>query len=447
MSASVQEKFKRELEQIEFPPSGKLLLAVSGGVDSMVLWDLIHKLNHSYAVAHMNFSLRAEESLGDMQLVEQKAKTLGVHYHLKTVDCQAYAKRHKLSIQMAARQLRYQWFKELMTQNGYACLLTAHHLDDAVETFLINLNRGTGLGGLIGIPSGGDLIRPLLAFSKTEIKEYAKINQLAYREDRSNAETTYLRNWFRHQILSPWKEENPEFLNRMKNTFDHLKEAEGFLRSELMALCRKYEEQLEEGFFEFQEILQHPHPKMLLQHLLLSKSFSWDTIDQLFQAMQDKKVGKRFDSPEGELLLDREKVFWLEGEPKKIPTDFSGLEIQEEDDVIEHPIRLEIVKRSDASLSLSKPRSVVVLDREKLKFPLLLRKWKAGDRFIPLGMKGSKKVSDLLIDEKLPLHEKENIFVLVSDAKIAWVIGIRIDDRFKVSKQSKQAIEFRWMKS
>ena len=304
------DKFQTEIRKLEITESNKCLLAVSGGVDSMVLWHLLHSLKINYELAHVNFSLRDRESDDDMGFVKKQAKERGVTVHVKVVDTSSYAKEHHLSIQMAAREIRYQWFAELKKECNYQYLITAHHLDDSIETFFINLNRGTGIKGLTGISSRKDLIRPLLTFSKDEIIRYAKKNKIAFREDSSNSELKYERNWFRHQVLKPWKERNPDFLSNMQLTMKHLAGVQFQLEEYLDTKSLDLKKELVNGYISIERIVQLKDAKRILYYLMEPYGFSLSQMEQLLESITNKQVGKKFLSANYVLWLDREKVFF-----------------------------------------------------------------------------------------------------------------------------------------
>lgn len=436
------EKFEHELSKQGVSTNDQFLIAVSGGVDSMALWQLFHQLDLNYAIAHVNFCLRGEASNKDMDLVVEIAKERKVSAYCKSVDTTTYAKKHRLSIQMAARAIRYEWFEELRSKYAFKHIVTAHHLDDSVETFFINLNRGTGLKGLRGISSKKGLVRPLLSFSKGEILNYARKNKIIFREDQSNSELTYERNWFRHEIIKPWKERNPGFLFSMKQTMDHLRKVQNQYEDYLEEESQRLGEEVKEGFLSIQCILQLKEPQQILYHLLEPYELTFDQIEQLFESIKNRRVGKQFLTASYRLTLDREKVFI-----ERHSEDVVGEEVKIHADtkVINEPILMQF-EDIIGPVDLIKNKNVEYVDKKRLKYPLEVRPWEEGDRMIPLGMKGKKKISDILVDEKIPLKDKKNYWLLCSGNEVVWLIGLRLDDRFKLTKNADKILKIVWEK-
>jgi len=420
--------------------SDKLLLAVSGGVDSMVLWHLCENANIEYEVAHVNYSLRAEESDKDEALVAKWAKALGVKLHLKKVDTRKIAAASKTSIQLTAREIRYQWFEEVMERRNLSFLATAHHLNDSVETFFINLNRGTGLKGLTGIPSEGKRFRPLLQFTKEELRDYAKGQNIEFREDKTNASTDYERNWFRHELISRWEKHNPNLLEKMQLTFSRLQNAQELLTAFLANDTERLKKQLLENELSIPYILALVQPQEGLFFLLSPMGFNEDQIAGILTCIAQQEVGKQFEADQHTLYIDREKLFLKE---KGEVIDEERYLIHSPFESMKYPIELnfnQLSKREATEVDTLKVGSEF-FDLELLEFPLVLRKWLPGDWMIPLGMKGKKKISDLLVDAKLPLPKKEEQYVLCSGQNIIYLLGVRIDDRYKLSNETKQVLQ------
>jgi tRNA(Ile)-lysidine synthase len=415
-----------------------LLIACSGGVDSVVLCNLLNSLNYKFTIAHCNFSLRGEESDLDEEFVKELADNLSVPVLTRKFETRSYAEENKMSIQMAARDLRYDWFKSLIHENPFDYVVTAHHLDDDLETFLINLSRGTGIRGLTGIPGiNNRVIRPLLIFSKKEIMDFAHAQQLKWREDQSNAQTDYLRNQVRHEIVPEFMKLNISFLKNFKRTRDHLLESAGLIDDYLLLISNLICTQVEEGVkIDCDKLMDLPHPNALLYELLSPYGFSaWDDIADLLKAQS----GKVIYSKTHRLIKDRNHLI-LSNNPGEL--DGNETIIHEEDKVIKAPIHLrvdEVESIEDAN------KRTIFIDREKVKFPLKMRPWKDGDAFYPFGMKGKKKLSKFFKDEKLSLLAKEKILVLLSDDQIVWVIGLRPDERFKIDEDTKNIIRITWI--
>lgn len=412
----------------------KLLLAVSGGVDSIVMIRLFHKLNYQLAVAHCNFGLRGAESDGDEAFVMETCQALDIPLFTTRFDTTGYAEQHKLSIQLAARQLRYDWFHTLLENEGYDYLLTAHHADDAIETFLINLTRGTGLEGLTGIPKQNDkIIRPLLAFSRKEIEEYAREHQISWREDSSNASDKYQRNRLRHQLVPVLKELNPNFLNSFQETLQHLQQAETLMKD---AAAQMYKlivtEKEEQKLISIEKLkLLSDYNAYLYQWLKPFGFTAWNDIYDLVEAQSGKQVF----SAGYRLLKDREFLI-LEKQKK---TENRTYEIVENQEI--KPGDFSIIMASVTNVTDNEDSRIIFVDKDKLKLPLVLRKWEEGDYFYPSGMNGRKKLSKYFKDEKFSLIDKEKCWLLCSDNQIVWVVGKRSDRRFKVEPITKTIIK------
>lgn len=408
----------------------KLLLAVSGGIDSMVLVDLFYKLRFDICVVHCNFQLRGKESDADELLVREICQDGYIPYFIESFDTLEFAKENKLSIQLAARKLRYDWFHELLSENQLDYLVTAHHLDDNVETFLINFIRGTGLEGLTGIPAqNGNIIRPLLPFSREEIENYALENKIQWREDSSNASDKYFRNKLRHDIVPILKELNTGFLDSFQNTLNHLQQAESLVNDASKLVFEKVVEEKENQLeIHLKPLLEFQNYKAYLYQWLKKYGFSaWNDIYDLVEAQSGKQVF----SETHILLKDREKLILSE----RKSTDKSEVFFIES---IESKVNIPLKLRFSKAVNIFETHSnCIFVDENKFKFPLTIRKWQEGDYFYPSGMNGKKKLSKYFKDEKYSLLDKENQWLLCSEDQIVWVIGKRADNRF-TSKETTQ---------
>ncbi|MFP5436348.1 MAG: tRNA lysidine(34) synthetase TilS [Bacteroidia bacterium] len=422
-------------KNLPFISEKKLLLAVSGGIDSMVLVDVFKQLGYDIAIAHCNFGLRGEESNGDEHFVRNLASKDAIPVFVNHFDTKRYAAENKISIQIAARELRYNWFAEIMQQHGYDYLLTAHHADDSAETFLINFTRGTGIEGLLGIPrQNGTIIRPLLPFTREEIETYAKENNVLWREDSSNVSDKYLRNKLRHHVLPLLKELNPSFSQSFAQTIENLRQAQALATD---AAVLVYEKVVTSGngreFINILKLLAYENYKAYLYQWLGKYGFTaWDDIYDLVHA----QPGKFVLSGTHRLLKDRELLIL---EPLKADSD-SIFEIKSINEKTTQPIelRLDLV----GNMEPNPERNIIFVDNELIKFPLFVRRWQEGDYFCPLGMNGlSKKVSKFFKDEKMSLSDKENAWLLCTENEIIWVMGRRADDRFKVTTQTTQILK------
>lgn len=398
-------------------------------MDSVVLAHLCSKLNLNIALAHCNFNLRGKESDEDENFVIELADNLELEVFIERFETEVYARTQKISIQMAARELRYKWFEDLKETLGFDYIFTAHHANDNLETVLINFVRGTGLEGLTGIPErNGNIIRPLLAFSREEIEDYARISHLNWREDSSNTSVKYLRNKIRHEILPKLFELNPKMLETFEVTRNNLNESAALVDDYISALFPRIAKEEEFGYsFRIKLLKTIPHLKAVLYELFKTFGFTeWNDVYDLLEA----QPGKIVYSKTHRLIKDRENLL-LTLLPDPEEREF---EILAGEEVVMLPIGTfqfeEVGELSEADAK------TIFLDLNKLQFPLTVRKWEKGDYFIPFGMKGKKKLSKFFKDEKLSLPEKENCWLLCSRNEIVWVIGHRADARFRVEKET-----------
>ena len=427
-------KFQHHIEQnFAQLKDKKLLLAVSGGVDSMVLLDLFYKLRFDICVAHCNFQLRGKESDADELLVREICQDGYIPYFINSFETLEFAKENKLSIQLAARKLRYDWFQEIISL-GFDYVLTAHHLDDNVETFLINFTRGTGLEGLTGIPAQNEnIIRPLLPFSRLEIENYAKENIIQWREDSSNASDKYFRNKLRHNIVPTLKELNTGFLDSFQNTLHHLQQAESLVNDASKLVFEKVvKEKGNQLEIHLKPLLEFQNYKAYLFQWLKSYGFSaWNDIYDLVNAQSGKQVF----SETHVLLKDREKLILSERNSINKSEVFI---IESIESKVNIPLKL-IFSRFSGGKHVN--ANCIFVDEDKINFPLIIRKWQEGDYFYPAGMNGKKKLSKYFKDEKYSLLDKENQWLLCSEDQIIWVIGKRVDQRFIATETTQQNIK------
>lgn len=424
--------FKQNIAQdLSFLLNTKVLVTVSGGLDSMVLLVLCQRLKLDVSVAHCNFHLRGEESDGDAAFVSDYCVTHQITYYQKGFDITAYAKNVKTSTQIAARELRYAWFQELAAAEGFDYILTAHHLNDDLETFLINLSRGTGLKGLTGIPEiNGKIVRPLLKFSRKRIHDYAVEEGLQWREDSSNSTDNYLRNHLRHHAIPNLQDAQPNILRGLLHTQHHLQQSDALLNVYTQELRERFVKNLSDGSFsiDLKLLKEHSEPRAVLYQLLSVYNFTaWSDIYDLINAQPGKHVfshSHRLIKDRGCLLLspqskNNDEVYNWEESSNKIEGDFGTLTID------------------STAIFGTISKNEIAVDYSILQFPLTVRRWKVGDFFYPFGMKGKKKLSKYLKDEKVSLIAKENVWLLCSANDIIWVISHRADDRFKVTKTTK----------
>lgn len=434
----MQQKFQKHIyHRFPYLENANILIALSGGVDSMVLTHLMKSMHFRMVAAFVNFKLRGKESDDEEVFVRNWTKENNIKLLTKTIDTKRFAKENKLSIQVAARKIRYAWFAEILQENNFDFVLTAHHLDDSIESFLINLNRGTGIEGLKGIPERNNkIIRPLLQFSRNEILTYAKEQNLTWREDSSNLSDKYTRNYFRHRILPEWEKLNKDYRKAFTLTMKNL-QAGSTLLADYIKIIKKevWVEKDEVIKIDLKKLEKHPHSGEILYQFLKDFGFTqWEDIVDL----QTTQTGKFIVSPSHQLTKDRSHLLLT----KLNELEELGLQINVDDTTFKlegktYKLALSPVNE-DYKIAQAQE---VFIDFDKLKFPLSFRKWQEGDTFYPLGMKGSQKLSNFYVNQKVALPEKEKIWLLCdADNRIVWVVNYRLDDRFKISKSSRRML-------
>lgn len=430
---SLEKHLKNFLSEQGIIRGDRLFAACSGGVDSMVLLNILLELGFQPEVIHCNFGLRGMASDKDQTFIIQFATEKNLKIHTRKFDTKAYAEEHKVSIQMAARDLRYGYFEELLATGEPAYVVLGHHADDSLETIFMNLGRGSGLLPLSGIaPVRGAYLRPFWTIPKKEIIQYAVDHEIQWREDMSNREDNYQRNYVRHHLVTPLKEAFPEFDKAFANTLRYTNEDRLLFQTLLDNRLREIvtKSKMEERF-PLEYLRQHPEERALVFHWL--KQFGSFDFTAMEKALKDPVSGKIFEVEQGRLLIDRDQLVFRFYDDDN-PTE---LEIPKETEHIIAPMPMRFERRRGNDFIADPTNLSVSLDYDLLEFPLSLRKWTEGDRFVPLGMKGSKKLSDYLIDEKVDRFAKEKVWVLCSGSDICWVIGHRPDERFKVSDKTK----------
>jgi tRNA(Ile)-lysidine synthase len=423
-----------------FEPDSTILAAVSGGMDSVVMVHLLKSAGFNFGIAHCNFQLRGDESLADQEFCNNLAGQLRVPFHTTHFDTLKYAADKKISTQMAARQLRYQWFEHVRQQSGYNVVALAHHQNDAIETILLNLIRGTGIAGMHGIlPKNGNLVRPLLFVNRADIQNIIDDNGLHYVEDSSNASVKYARNKIRLEVIPKLKELNPALEHTFENNLAHFRDLELFLEQHIADLKRKlFIHKGDEVHLPLDEIKKLAPKRLLLFKLLQEYGFNESTIDDLILSLE-KHSGKVFEAQCFRLILDRGKLILTKQKPHKLPETLIGIHDHE---VNYGGYKLTIL-HDDSPLIVKDNPMAVSIDADLLAYPLTLRPWQQGDYFYPLGMKGMKKLSDFFIDQKVPLNEKEEVPLLVNgNGDMIWIGGYRPDERYKVSDNTKKVTIF-----
>jgi tRNA(Ile)-lysidine synthase len=423
-----------------FQPEDKILIAVSGGIDSVVLAKLFSLAKFNFGIAHVNFSLRAEESLADEVFVKKVAKSLKVPYHTIVFDTKAFAEKEKISTQMAARLLRYNWFEEIRQKESYQYIATAHHQMDSAETVLINLTRGSGLAGFHGIPlKNGHIIRPMLFANQEQIFDFVVEKHLAWREDSSNESTKYQRNFIRHEIVPKFQEINSTFDETLAQTSERIRDIETWIQEEYTMWKEENIKNDTDNNLFVQLNAKSPREKVMQQRWLQSLAFNGDQVAQIINHPSDK-VGKIFESPLFILNIDRKQ--WVLS--PKDQSEYKPILVQEDDEVVDLGTQeLHIyVEEKTADFKVPTEANIACLDADSLTFPLEIRKTQDGDWFCPLGMNSKKLISDFLTDKKVALNLKKSTLLMLSKGSVAWIVGHRIDNRFKVSDKTETVLIF-----
>lgn len=420
------------IDQQLFSNTEKVLLAVSGGMDSMVLSQLFHESGYSFSIAHCNFGLRGKESDGDEKLVREWAQKRNVECHVKQIEL------GNGSIQLEARNSRYEWFDKLMEEYGYDKVATAHHLNDSLETTLINLSRGTGIKGIGGIqPDVLNRVRPLLFATQRQIKDYAQIESVEWREDASNAKKEYNRNLIRHDVVPKLEEINPVVVDTFRNTSERLQLANEIVKESVREIKKDFLHKkdkywkLETGWISTRTDM------LILSEIVSDFGFNYATAKEIFKTVGSS--GKEFYSDQYWLSIDRGTIYiQLKNSLNEVSVLIDGVGEWKVNDR-----KLIISREPKNKLVFSSDPSMVFFDESKINFPLTIRKWGKGDRFRPLGMNGSKKVSDYLIDKKVPMVLKGQVMVLTSLGKIVWLVEHQISDDYKVNEKTEELIKIK----
>ena len=420
-----------------FQPKDKLLLAVSGGVDSVVLCELCHQANILFAIAHCNFQLRGAESERDEQFVTAMAKKYAAELFLNRFDTEKYATENKTSIQVAARELRYAWFNNLAIENNFDRVVTAHHADDNMETLLMNFFKGTGINGMKGIlPKQGNLVRPLLFANKNTITEFATASGLDFVEDSSNASDKYTRNYFRNQIIPLLQQVFPMVTDNLKDNLNRFREIEIIYNESINQHKKSLQVQKGEEVHISVMKLQKAIPlRTIVYEIIKAYNFSAHQVNEVIGLLKSDS-GKYVSSQTHRILKNRN---WLIISLLKSDTAQHILITEEDKSIVFEQGNVHI--KQCHSHHINSSPLIAQLNLVEITFPLLLRKWKQGDYFYPLGMQKQKKLSRFFIDQKLSLDQKEKVWVIEMNNKIVWVVGMRIDNRFKITSQTSKILE------
>lgn len=435
----VRENIIAFLKRYNISTDAGFIVAVSGGADSISLLHAFKYLNLKILALHCNFNLRGKESDMDEQFVKRFCDTYGVALSVKKFDTTGYAKEKGVSIEMAARELRYAWFAEVKAKKKMDYIVVGHHADDLAETFFINVCRGTGIKGLTGIkPVNGDILRPLLPFSRTDILAYIESNQLGFRTDSSNNSLDYMRNRIRHQVIPVFKEINPAFRETMEENCGALKETEAIFRYGIAQLQEQVMEcEEDEILIDIEKTLETPAPYTLLYEILKPFGFNKTQIRDILQS-QTATPGKQFIA--GSYVLTRGRRYWRIFNSSTHTATHMLVDGEGEYEINGNTYRFTILPISP-DFVIPKDPSVACLDAGKVQFPLLVRNWQAGDYFCPIGMKMSKKkMSDFFTDQKFSAKQKQECLLLLSGDKVVWIVGNRPDERFKITSFTKNVL-------
>ncbi len=432
--------FKYASDSQLFTKGNSLLIAVSGGIDSVTLLHLLAKSDiKQLAVAHCNFQLRGHESDGDEDFVHNLSESFGLHFFVTHFDTEKYAGTHKISIQEAARTLRYQWFEKIRRKNGFDWIATGHNKDDTVETFLFNLIRGTGPEGLTGIkPKYGKVIRPLLFATRKEITAYANENNLVWREDSSNCFDKYSRNFIRHQIIPKMQQINPQAQEHIFSASQKINDLHKISTESIRNFTNRIV--LRQGnkiTVSTVLLLKQKHPLPFLHFILKDYGFNPKELRKILDTLNQS--GKQFFSPTHTLLTDRDFFFIFPVKKNTTPKSFNITSLLPE---ISEPVKLKfLIMAKTGDLQIRKNKRFACLDYDKIKFPVIIRKWQNGDSFYPFGMKQRKKLSDYFVDNKFSRLKKDEIWLMETGGEICWLVGERIDNRFAVTGKTKQVLQ------
>lgn len=437
----IDEFVQHNNENVLFDRNDSILLTVSGGIDSMTMLNLFLEHEYNIGVAHCNFMLRGKESDMDQDFVRNIADKNNIKFHTISFDTQQVASEKKISTQMAARELRYEWFNQIAQKYSYTKIATAHNLNDLAETFFINLSRGTGIKGLTGIPvKSGLIIRPLLFSTRQKIILYANQQKINYREDSSNSETKYLRNAIRHNIITEFEKIAHNFLNAVQTTTKLLQSTQviydekiDLLREQLFITINE-----NETCIAINQLKEKNIQAELLFEILLPFNFTYDNCLKILNSVNSQS-GVSFYSNTHRLIKDRDKLIITTNTVKNNEV-FEISDINYKQNL---PLNLIIKEIIPESIKYSKlPKHVAMFDADRLSFPLRLRRWNKGDYFYPFGMIGRKKVSDYFTDNKFSINEKENTWLLTSGDDILWIVNHRTDNRFKITSNTKRILLF-----
>ena len=415
-----------------------VLVAVSGGLDSVALLNFLVENGYKCAIAHCNFHLRGENSDLDTEFVKKLAKKYHIPLYINEFDTLKIAEQNGESIEMTARNLRYGWFDELLQNNDFQAVVVAHHQNDNAETILLNLIRGAGIRGLAGIrPIREKIVRPFLCVTRSEIMSYAQEKGLQWREDLTNLDVKFKRNQIRHKILPEIEHQNPVFVQNISKFADNIYDAIVLYNSAIESFSKQILSE-DNGIFklDIKTLFTCPAPKTLLFEILQKFDFQANTVDEIFENIYSQS-GKKYFSKNYKIVKDRKKLLILKNET----VDNQQFIIKQDTKFIEKPFKIsfEVIDIKEIK-SLKVDKNVALFDYDKIAFPLTLRTWQSGDYFLPFGLKGKQKVSDYFVNQRFSLLDKQNAWLLLSDKKIMWIVNYRTDERFKITEKTKKVL-------
>ena len=420
-----------------------VIVGISGGTDSVAMLHILKSLGYSCIIAHCNFRLRMEESTRDMEFVRNLSHSYSIPFYSIEFETITYAKDNKISVEMAARDLRYNWFEEIMQMTGSQAIAVAHHADDSIETMLMNLIRGTGLNGLTGIrPKNKNVVRPLLCCTREELENYLVENDLEHVEDSSNSENIYIRNKFRNEIIPLFNEINPAARENLYCTMSNLNSNYGIYQQAIEEISNSIVEKNDisnEIRLDIEKLKLQKNTVTILFELLSPYGFNSSQAEQIYSSLYTDS-GKVFHSKTHRLIKDRKYLIINANTHNKKESYFIS---QDQNDLID-PIQLTIKEiEYTPGFKLSKKADCIQIDASKVKFPLEIRHWHEGDLFFPFGMTQKKKLSDYFIDQKFSIFEKEECWLMVSGQEIIWIVGHRLDNRFRIKDETTKVLEFK----
>ncbi len=422
--------------------SKPVLVAISGGADSVALLHILVRSGYECVAAHCNFHLRGAESDSDEAFVRRFCGSLGVPLHVAQFDTLGFASRKRVSIEMAARDLRYEWFFSLLDQLAIPVVAVAHHADDAAETFFLNLTRGTGLRGLAGMKTvQGRVVRPLLSVSRHEIELYCKANGLDYVTDCTNNSDDYARNRIRHHVIPEFKKLNPSFLTTMGGNMSHVAQVLAVFEEQVSIFRSQYVSETPSGVFvDIAGLSMLSNPEPFIYEILQPYGLSPKMIHSVSRSVVECNWGRMFFSPSHRIVVDRKGIF-VQGRESISDTE-ERVVVDTMPTRLPEPIsaNLRVFDKGDEFVPSRDPM-VMHLDADKVQMPLIFRHWQKGDAFHPLGMRGKKKLSDFFTDSKMSQIEKESAWIVESNGAVVCVLGKRMDDMFKLTPSSSHVLE------